>query len=84
LRTCRNFRVDSSNFPAEFGTGTGGQISVVTKSGGNKFHGSVFEYLRRDSLDARNYFENIVPGIPQSELTLDQVRRIDRWADRQK
>jgi len=72
LENVQEFRVDSSNFPAEFGTGTGGQISVVTKSGGNKFHGSVFEYLRRDSLDARNYFENIVPGIPQSELTLDQ------------
>ncbi len=72
LENVQEFRVDSNNFPAEFGTGTGGQISVVTKSGGNKFHGSAFEYLRRDSLDARNFFENATPGISQSPLKLDQ------------
>lgn len=72
LENIQEFRVDSSNFPAEFGTGTGGQISVVTKSGGNSFHGSVFEYLRRDGLDARNFFDNISPGIPKSKLSLDQ------------
>ncbi len=72
LENVQEFRVDSSNFPAEYGTGTGGQINVVTKSGGNKFHGSLFEYLRRDSLDARNFFDNIQPGIPKSTLKLDQ------------
>ncbi len=72
LENVQEFRVDSSNFPAEFGTGTGGQISVVTKSGGNKFHGSAFEYIRRDGLDARNYFDNISPGIEKSKLKLDQ------------
>ncbi len=64
----QEFRVDSNNFPAEFGTGTGGQISVVTKSGGNQFHGSLFEYLRRDKFDARNFFD----GGTKSPLTLDQ------------
>ncbi len=72
LENVQEFRVDSSNFPAEQGTGTGGQISVVTKSGGNQFHGSVFEYLRRDALDARNYFDNVTAGVPKSKLTLDQ------------
>lgn len=72
LENVQEFKVDSSNFPAEFGTGTGGQISVVTKSGGNEFHGSVFEYLRRDALDARNFFDNIIPGIAKSKLSLDQ------------
>jgi len=72
LENVQEFRVDSSNFPAEFGTGTGGQISVVTKSGGNKFHGSVFEYIRRDALDARNFFENSSPDIAKSKLQLDQ------------
>lgn len=72
LENVQEFRVDSSNFPAEYGTGTGGQINVVTKSGGNEFHGSVFEYLRRDSLDARNFFDNVTPGVPKSKLTLDQ------------
>lgn len=60
LENVQEFRVDSSNFPAEFGTGTGGQISVVTKSGGNRFHGSVFEYLRNDAFDAANFFDNVV------------------------
>ncbi len=68
LENIQEFRVDSSNFPAEQGTGTGGQINVVTKSGGNQFHGSAFEYLRRDALDARNFFD----GATKSKLTLDQ------------
>lgn len=71
LENVQEFRVDSSNFPAEYGTGTGGQISVVTKSGGNQFHGSLFEYLRRDSLDAANFFDN-AGGLPKSSLSLDQ------------
>jgi len=72
LENVQEFRVDSSNFPAEFGTGTGGQISVVTKSGSNNFHGSVFEYLRRSGLDSRNFFDNTSPNIAKSALKLDQ------------
>ncbi len=72
LENIQEFRVDSSNFQAELGTGTGGQISVVTKSGGNQFHGSAFEYLRRSALDSRNFFDNTSPGIAKSALTLDQ------------
>jgi hypothetical protein len=60
LENVQEFRVDSNNFPAEFGTGTGGQVSVVTKSGSNRFHGSLFEYLRNDALDAANFFDNII------------------------
>src|SRR4029079_16549011 len=72
LENVQEFRVESSNFPAEFGTGTGGQVNVVTKSGGNQFHGSVFEYLRRDGLDAANFFDNATAGVGKSKLTLDQ------------
>jgi hypothetical protein len=57
LENVQEFRVESSNYTAEFGTGTGGQISVVTKSGGNAFHGSLFEYVRNDYFDARNFFD---------------------------
>src|SRR5215213_143765 len=60
LENVQEFRVDSNNFPAEFGTGTGGQVSVVTKSGSNAFHGSLFEYIRNDALDAANFFDNII------------------------
>jgi len=57
LENIQEFRVDSNTYTAEYGTGTGGQVSVVTKSGSNQFHGSVFEYLRNDALDARNFFD---------------------------
>ena len=57
LENVQEFRVDSSNYPAEYGTGTGGQISIVTKSGGNEFHGSLFEYVRNNKFDARNFFD---------------------------
>ena len=72
LENVQEFKVDSNNFPAEYGTGTGGQISVVTKSGTNQFHGSAFEYFRSDALDARNFFDNIQSGIPKSPLRLNQ------------
>ncbi|MGB9178996.1 MAG: carboxypeptidase regulatory-like domain-containing protein [Pyrinomonadaceae bacterium] len=70
LENVQEFRVDSNNFPAEFGTGTGGQISVVTKSGSNQFHGSVFEYIRNNRLDAANFFDNIIGT--KSPLRLNQ------------
>src|SRR5207237_1483850 len=70
LENVQEFRVDSNNYPAEQGTGTGGQINVVTKSGGNQFHGSAFEYLRNDALDASNFFDNIVGQ--KSPLRLNQ------------
>ena len=59
LENVQEFRVESSSYPAEFGTGTGGQVSVITKSGGNQFHGAMFEYFRSDKLDARNYFDSL-------------------------
>ena len=57
LENVQEFRVDSNSYPAEYGTGTGGQVNVVTKSGGNHFHGSLFEYIRNEKLDARNWFD---------------------------
>ena len=59
LENVQEFRVESSGYAAEFGTGTGGQVSVITKSGANMFHGALFDYLRRDGLDSRNYFDAI-------------------------
>ena len=68
LETVQEFRVESSNYPAEYGTGTAGQISIVTKSGGNDLHGSLFEYIRNDAFDARNFFD----GTSKSPLNLNQ------------
>ena len=86
LENVQEFRVESSGYPAEFGTGTGGQISVITKSGGNRFRGSVFEYLRSDKMDARELlrFARAMPTtassrrpaarptVPKSPLKLNQ------------
>ena len=57
LENVQEFRVESNSYPAEYGTGTGGQVSVVTKSGSNALHGSAFEYIRRDRFDSPNYFD---------------------------
>ncbi|HEY1896275.1 MAG TPA: carboxypeptidase regulatory-like domain-containing protein, partial [Terracidiphilus sp.] len=51
-----SFRVLTSNFDAEYGNSSGGQILVITKAGKTQMHGSAFEFLRNTSLDARNYF----------------------------
>ena len=51
-----SFRVLTSNFDAEYGNSSGGQVLVTTKSGSSQVHGSVFEFLRNTALDARNYF----------------------------
>jgi hypothetical protein len=56
LDAIAEFRIITSNFDAEYGEFSGGQISVITKSGSNGFHGSAFNFLRNTDLDARNYF----------------------------
>lgn len=68
IENIQEFRVDSSNYPAEYGTGTGGQITVIGKSGSNQFKGSAFYYVRNDIFDARNFFD----GAEKSPLRLNQ------------
>jgi len=51
-----SFRVLTSNFDAEYGNSSGGQVLVTTKTGTAQMHGSAFEFLRNTALDARNYF----------------------------
>lgn len=50
-----------SNFEAEFGRNSGSVVNIVTKSGTNAFHGSILEYFRHDSLNARNFFNTVGP-----------------------
>lgn len=68
LETIQEFRVDSSVYPAEYGTGTGGQINVVGKQGSNEFRGGLYYYGRNDAFDARNFFD----GAEASKLRLNQ------------
>ncbi|MBL8229400.1 MAG: TonB-dependent receptor [Bryobacterales bacterium] len=51
------FRVNSTLYSAESGGGAGGQVNLVSKSGTNQFHGSIFEFFRNDRMDARNPFD---------------------------
>ncbi|MGH9629736.1 MAG: carboxypeptidase regulatory-like domain-containing protein, partial [Bryobacteraceae bacterium] len=52
----QEFSIQKNNFTAEYGNATGAVVSVVTKSGTNEFHGSVFEFLRNGAFNARNFF----------------------------
>lgn len=52
----QEFRIQTSTYAPEFGRTPGGQISLVTRSGTNSFHGAVFDYLRNDVLDANDWF----------------------------
>jgi hypothetical protein len=55
--TISEFRVNTTLYSAESGSGAGGQVNLVSKSGSNQFHGSAFEFLRNDYMDARNPFD---------------------------
>jgi len=52
----QEYRIQTSSYTAESGRQPGGQVSLVTRSGTNSFHGTLFEYLRNDAMDARDYF----------------------------
>lgn len=54
----QEFRIQTSTYAPEFGRTPGGQISILTRSGTNQFHGTAFDYLRNDVLDANNWFAN--------------------------
>ena len=56
-------KIQTSNFSAEYGRNSGAQVSIVTRSGANDFHGSAFEFLRNDKLDARSFFAPVRPAL---------------------
>lgn len=56
LDSIQEFRVLTSNFDAQYGNYSGGQVLLATKTGTNQFHGDAFEFLRNADLDGRNYF----------------------------
>jgi Carboxypeptidase regulatory-like domain/TonB dependent receptor len=65
----QEFRIQTSTYAPEFGRTPGGQISLVTRSGTNQFHASVFDYLRNDAFDANDWFNGFVnnPPLPKAE-----------------
>jgi hypothetical protein len=62
----QEFRIQTSTYAPEFGRTPGGQISIVTRSGTNQFHGSAFNYLRNTVLDATDWFAD-ANGLPKGE-----------------
>ncbi|HXS01770.1 MAG TPA: carboxypeptidase regulatory-like domain-containing protein [Pyrinomonadaceae bacterium] len=63
----QEFRVERNSFSAEFGQAQGAVVNLITKGGGNEFHGSGFEFFRNDSLNANNLFLNRA-GQPKPQL----------------
>src|SRR6202790_2735633 len=67
----QEFSVLTSNYSADYGRTSGGVVNAITRSGTNKFHGSVYEFLRNDKLDAANFFEN-AGGIKKASFRQNQ------------
>ncbi len=57
VEAVREFNVQRDSYGAEFGKRPGGQVVIVTQSGSNQWHGSIYEYLRNNALDSANYFD---------------------------
>jgi hypothetical protein len=71
MEATREFRVETNTYAAEYGRSAGGVVNIVTKSGTNELHGSVFGFLRDSALDANNFFNN-KHGIPLGDFTRKQ------------
>jgi Carboxypeptidase regulatory-like domain len=65
----REFNLLRDSYGAEFGKRPAGQVLIVTQSGSNQFHGSLYEFLRNNDLDARNFFDpGSVPGFQRNQF----------------
>jgi hypothetical protein len=67
LESIGEFKVQVGNYSAEF-AGGGAVVNVITRSGGNEFHGSAFEFLRNNALDARQFFDAAEPQFQQNQF----------------
>ena len=67
----QEFKVQTGLYDAVFGRGTGANVSVITKQGSNDFHGSLFEFLRNEALNANDYFLNTT-GQARPQLNQNQ------------
>jgi len=56
INTVSEFKVDNSTYSAEYGRNSGAIVNIATRSGSNQYHGEVFEFIRNNDLDARNFF----------------------------
>lgn len=64
----QEFKVETDSYNAEFGRATGAIVNATLKSGSNEFHGVLYEFLRNQHLDARNYFDPALPPYHQNQF----------------
>lgn len=64
----REFEVVTNSYSAEYGRVPGGSVNAVTRSGTNQFHGTLYEFLRNNKLNARNFFSSSVPNKKQNQF----------------
>jgi hypothetical protein len=64
INTVQEFKADNSTFSAEYGRNSGAIVNIATRSGSNDYHGELFEFLRNDVFDARNFFERTSEPAP--------------------
>ena len=70
IEAIEEFRIQSAVYSAEYGMNSGAQANVALKSGTNQLHGTAFEFLRNDAVDARGFF--LRPGAPKNKLRRNQ------------
>lgn len=68
IDSVQEFKMQTTGYPAEYGRLAGGVMSMLLKSGGNTPHGSVFEYVRNDAFDARNFFDSENPKLRRNQF----------------
>jgi hypothetical protein len=64
----QEFRIQTSNFSSDYGRDAGSEVSVVSKSGSNAFHGAAWEFVRNDKFNSRNFFASTVPSLKENQF----------------
>ncbi|MFN7930632.1 MAG: TonB-dependent receptor [Blastocatellia bacterium] len=75
VEAVQEFKVLSGSYSAEYGFNAGAQTIIVTKSGTNDFHGSLFEFVRNDIFDAENFFQNYFNAPGATRIKKDSLRQ---------
>ncbi|MCC6862014.1 MAG: TonB-dependent receptor [Bryobacterales bacterium] len=75
IEAIEEFKIQTNAFTAEYGFGGGAQVNITMKSGTNRLHGTLFEFLRNDKFDAEHYFLNFERPAGQTRARKDALRR---------